>query len=54
MPAEDAPERRSQAIRLFASLVGAMVVARAVDDPPLSDEVLETARAEVAPSLTRR
>ena len=28
------------AIRLFAGLVGAMVVARAVDDPALSDEVL--------------
>jgi TetR/AcrR family transcriptional repressor of nem operon len=42
--AEDAAAR-SRAIRLFASLVGAMVIARAVDDPTLSDEILATVRA---------
>lgn len=41
MPAEDATERRRQAIGMFASLVGALVIARAVDEPDLSDEVLE-------------
>ena len=38
------------AIRLFAGLVGAMVAARAVDDPALSDEIL----AAVAPGSPRR
>jgi TetR/AcrR family transcriptional repressor of nem operon len=51
MPGPEAPDRRRQAIRLFASLVGAMVVARAVDDPALSDEVLETVRAGIDASL---
>jgi TetR/AcrR family transcriptional regulator, transcriptional repressor for nem operon len=32
--------RREKALTLYASLVGALVVARAVDDPVLSDEVL--------------
>jgi TetR/AcrR family transcriptional regulator, transcriptional repressor for nem operon len=32
--------RRERALALFASLVGAMVIARAVDDPALSNEVL--------------
>jgi TetR/AcrR family transcriptional repressor of nem operon len=41
-------ERRKQAIRLFASLVGAMVAARAVDDPALSDEILAAVREAVA------
>jgi TetR/AcrR family transcriptional regulator, transcriptional repressor for nem operon len=51
MPGPDPSERRRQAIRLFASLVGAMVVARAIDDPALSDEILETVRAAIEPSL---
>jgi len=54
MPGDAMSERRRQAIRLFASLVGAMVVARAIDDPALSDEILETVRAGIEPSLTRR
>jgi TetR/AcrR family transcriptional regulator, transcriptional repressor for nem operon len=33
--------RRKKALALYASLVGALVVARAVDDPVLSDEVLQ-------------
>lgn len=32
--------RREKAIALYASLVGALVIARAVDDPALSNEVL--------------
>ena len=50
MPGDDAAARRTQAIRLFASLVGAMVVARAADDPALSDEVLEVVRAGIGRS----
>jgi TetR/AcrR family transcriptional repressor of nem operon len=36
--------RRQQAITTLASLVGALVLARAVDDPALSDEILATTR----------
>ncbi len=38
---------RAEAIRMTASLVGALILARAVDDPALSEEIL---RATVAPS----
>ena len=41
MLAADPTERRRSAIRMFASLVGALVVARAADTPALSDEILE-------------
>jgi len=44
----DPAARRVAAIRLFTGLVGAMVVARAVDDPGLSDEILAAAREAVA------
>jgi TetR/AcrR family transcriptional repressor of nem operon len=37
-------ERRRQAIATMAGLVGAVVLARAVDDPALSDEILAAAR----------
>jgi TetR/AcrR family transcriptional regulator, transcriptional repressor for nem operon len=47
MPDGDAATRRRAAIRLFASLVGALVVARAVDDPALSDEILEAIREKL-------
>ena len=50
MPGDDPRARRDDAIRLFASLVGAMVVARAADDPALSDEVLEVVRAGIGRS----
>lgn len=54
MPAPDATGRRRQAIGLFTALVGAMVVARAVDDPGLSDEILEAARVGATGALTGR
>jgi TetR/AcrR family transcriptional repressor of nem operon len=41
--------RRARAIQSFATLVGAMVLARAVNGDPLSDEILET----VAQGMTR-
>ena len=50
MPGDDPRARRDDAIRLFASLVGAMVVARAAGDPALSDEVLEVVRAGIGRS----
>jgi TetR/AcrR family transcriptional regulator, transcriptional repressor for nem operon len=40
--------RRERALATFASLVGAMVLARAVDDTHLSDEILAAVSATVA------
>jgi TetR/AcrR family transcriptional repressor of nem operon len=40
-----ATARREQAIATLSGLVGALVLARAVDDPVLSDEILAAARA---------
>jgi TetR/AcrR family transcriptional repressor of nem operon len=45
IPEPDPAARRAAAIRIFASLVGTVVAARAVDDPALSDELLATVRA---------
>ena len=41
----DAGEGRSKAITLLSTLVGAMVLARAVGDESLSDEILTTVKA---------
>lgn len=49
MPGDSAAEQRRQAICLFTTLVGTMVAARAVSDPDLSDELLQT----VADNLAR-
>jgi TetR/AcrR family transcriptional regulator, transcriptional repressor for nem operon len=38
--------RRRNAIRTLSTLVGAMVLARGVDDPAFSDEILREVRAE--------
>lgn len=38
-------DRRRAAIGTWAAMVGAMILARAIDDPALSDEVLEQTRA---------
>jgi TetR/AcrR family transcriptional regulator, transcriptional repressor for nem operon len=40
----DTTARRERAIATLAGLVGAMVLARAVDDPELSDEILAAGR----------
>jgi TetR/AcrR family transcriptional regulator, transcriptional repressor for nem operon len=40
-------ERREQAVAALSGLVGAMVVARLVDDPALSDEILTVAAGAV-------
>jgi len=40
-------ERRRDAVAAFGMMVGAMVLARAVDDPELADEFLQAARAKV-------
>lgn len=45
LPELAAADRRRVAIGSFAAMVGAVILARAVDDPALSDEVLEQTRA---------
>jgi len=49
VPGRSRAARRKRALALYASLVGAMVLARAVDDPALSTEILQAlaASAEV-------
>lgn len=44
-PGADAADRRCAAIGSWAAMVGAVILARAVDDPALSDEILEQTRA---------
>ena len=39
-PGETAPERRRAAMARWSAMVGAVILARAVDDPALSDELL--------------
>ncbi len=45
LPELDAADRRRVAIGSFAAMVGAVILARAIDDPALSDEVLERTRS---------
>ena len=40
--------RRKRALAAYASMIGALVLARAVDDPELSEEVLQSVRASIA------
>jgi TetR/AcrR family transcriptional repressor of nem operon len=43
LPGGSAAARRERALATWAGLVGALILARAVDDPKLSDEILEAA-----------
>ena len=45
----DSGEGRERAITLLSTLVGAMVLARAVEDEALSDEILATVKAALKP-----
>ena len=45
VPGKSKAARRSKAISTYATLVGAMVLARAVDDRALSQEILDAGRA---------
>lgn len=45
VPGRTKAAKRQRALSDYASLVGAMVLARAVDDPALSDEILHAAAA---------
>lgn len=45
MPVRDAAERRAAVLALLSGMVGALLLARAVDDPALSAEILAAATA---------
>jgi TetR/AcrR family transcriptional repressor of nem operon len=45
MPGRSPAARRKQALATMAGLIGALILSRAVDDPTLSDEILEAATA---------
>lgn len=47
-------ERRTKAIQMFASLVGAVVIARAVGDNSFGEEVLTTCRKDAGVSAARK
>jgi TetR/AcrR family transcriptional regulator, transcriptional repressor for nem operon len=47
IPGRSAEARRRNAIATLGSVVGALVLARAVDDPALSDEILAAAAASL-------
>ena len=47
LPGQGEKVRRQKAIATMASLVGGLVLARAVDDPKLSDEILQAVKSEL-------
>lgn len=51
LPGLPAPDKRRAAIGSWAAMVGAVILARAVDDPQLSDEVLAQTRAWIDASV---
>lgn len=51
LPDIDAADRRSAAIGTWAAMVGAVILARAIDDTTLSDEVLEQTRAWIKATI---
>jgi TetR/AcrR family transcriptional repressor of nem operon len=53
LPAAGAAERRRVAIGSWAAMVGAVILARAVDDAALSDELLEQTRLWVEAGIDR-
>ena len=47
VPGQSAQAKREKALTTYASMIGAMVLARAVDDTELSEEVLRTVLASI-------
>lgn len=48
MPGKSKRITRERALATYASMIGALVLARAVDDPELSEEVLQSVLAAIA------
>ncbi len=53
LPGVSAADRRRAAIGSWAAMVGAVILARAIDDPALSDEVLEQTRAWIDAGISQ-
>ncbi|TIS54175.1 TetR/AcrR family transcriptional regulator [Mesorhizobium sp.] len=53
LPELDPADRRRAAIGSWAAMVGAVILARAIDDPALSDEVLEQTRAWIDAGISQ-
>ena len=51
IPGPGAAASRRQAVGVWAAMVGAVVLARAIDDPALSDEILDETRAWIEGNL---
>ncbi|HEV8714488.1 MAG TPA: TetR family transcriptional regulator [Candidatus Binatia bacterium] len=54
MPGEDSSGRYEDAIAAFAGMVGALILARAVNDEPLSDRILQVTAERVTQSVKAR
>ena len=48
LPGRSKAARREKALATFAGMVGAVVLARAVDDPALGEEILQSVSASIA------
>jgi TetR/AcrR family transcriptional repressor of nem operon len=53
VPGVSAVDRRRAAVGSWAAMVGAVIIARAIDDPALSDEVLEQTRAWIDAGISQ-
>jgi TetR/AcrR family transcriptional regulator, transcriptional repressor for nem operon len=53
LPGFSKPAKRRKAVAVMATMVGALTLARAVDDQALSDEILEAARHELRAAAFR-
>lgn len=49
----ESPDVRREAVGVLASLVGALVLARTIDDPALSDEILQDTRTWIGDPTAR-
>jgi TetR/AcrR family transcriptional repressor of nem operon len=54
MPGDDSSGRYEDAIAAFAGMVGALILARAVNDEPLSDRILQATAKRVTQSIKAR
>lgn len=48
VPGQSERARRERALATYASMIGALVIARAVDEPELSEQVLQSVLASIA------
>ena len=53
VPGRSQAARRQKALATFASMVGAVTLARDVDDPALAEEILQAVSASIAPPRGR-